>query len=210
MLANIPASTELSPATALMTPLSSVPSLESFDNIEFNIPLLLSPTFSKSSSDSDHSFFITPTMSTDNAKVLASPKNILILIYFKTNRKLLPEDHVASATVGLQDPLVQDWYYNSSDVFDSLTFEEFTLVLKKHWLKAGWEDDIIAVNTVDNVCQAVNLEHIRSIGDFKEWKEALTRVNVQRVKDHTHIEAHFTSLLASHVLLPLVLNFVFW
>ena len=112
---------------------------------------------------------------------------------------------------------------NSTDSFDLLSFDEFAILLKKHWLKTGWEDELvteiihyrqrnldvfddwvvllekknmllkgsrsyfdnvclhaqIATNAVDDLREAANMEAVRSLTDFKEWKEALGRVNSQ-------------------------------
>ncbi|KAK7684482.1 hypothetical protein QCA50_012429 [Cerrena zonata] len=198
-------------------------------------------------------------MSTSIASVIASPKNVPILTpgkiqpesltdwvhkcfqYFKTTRKLLAADHVATAATGLQDPLVQDWYMTGCDAFDLLTFTEFVLCMKKRWLNTGWEAEIvthiirsrqfennlfedwvitlekkntllkgttfhfddtrlrdqITANACDNVRDACNLDSIRGILGFKEWKEALARVDAQRVKDRARMDARVNSVIAA-------------
>ncbi|KAK7689521.1 hypothetical protein QCA50_007313 [Cerrena zonata] len=229
-----------SSAAAVSSPsLSSVPSLEDLTQAEQELPV---------ASDSDFAGFgspFLPAMSNNNsiASVTAILKSILLLTsgkiqpevladwvhcchqYFKINRKLLPADYVPTAATGLQDLLVSDWYMMDSDTFDELNFDIFIGLLRKHWLKSGWEDDIdwvislkkkntllkgnfsyfdntclcahLTANTVEDVYEAANHDSIKSIHYFKEWKETLGCVDTQCLKDHAHINAYINLALAT-------------
>ncbi|KAK7687621.1 hypothetical protein QCA50_008835 [Cerrena zonata] len=263
--AAVSVSQESSPLSSSYPPLSSVPSLDDIRQVEDLLPTRTPSPLSDSSTDSSSDFdhpadFPRPlTMSTNLAYVIASPKNVPILTsgkiqpesltdwvhkclqYFKTTRKLLASDHVATAATGLQDPLVQDWYMTDCDTFDLLTFPEFVICMKKRWLNTGWEaeivthiirsqqfesnlfedwvitlekkntllkgtafhfDDVrlraqITANACDDVRDACNLDATRNILDFKDWKEALTRVDAQRVKDRARMDARVNSVIAA-------------
>ena len=248
--------------TAVPSPaLSSVPSSEDLQRVEDEIAVS-----SSSDSDSDSEIFLLPcppstSMSSASlATVLANPKTVPVLTagkirpetltdwvhkcrqYFKTARKIPSKDYVLTAAMGLQDPLVQDWYMNAADELDVLSFDDFVVLMKKRWLKSGWEDELvteiircrqrepdtfedwvvliekkntllkgssgyfdevrlraqIAANAVDDLREAANLENVRSIKDFKEWKEALVRVDAQRLKDRARIEARVNAILSAH------------
>ena len=38
---------------------------------------------------------------------------------------------------------MQDWYMTNSDSLDALSFDAFATMLKKRWLKSGWENDVV-------------------------------------------------------------------
>jgi hypothetical protein len=62
--------------------------------------------------------------------------------FFHNKENLADADHVARMVGGLQDPLIQDWYWNNQIRFDAMSFKDFMEELRSKWLPKDWEVDV--------------------------------------------------------------------
>ena len=91
--------------------------------------------------------------------------------------------------MGLQDPLVQDWYMNTTDELDILSFDAFVVLMKKHWLKTGWEDELI---------MEIIRCHQRESDTFEDWVVLIEKKNMLLKGssghfDKVHLHAQITA-----------------
>jgi hypothetical protein len=63
-------------------------------------------------------------------------------IFFHNKENLAEADHVAQTVGGLQDPLIQDWYWNNQMHFNAMSFKAFMEEFCSKWLLKDWEVEI--------------------------------------------------------------------
>ena len=89
--------------------------------------------------------------------------------FFRSNKKIEVEDHVAAVFPGLKDLCARDWVTTHGDCLVGLSFAVFIKELQREFLPEGWDDELHA-----KICNSC----LRSLDSFPKWVNDIHHLNI--------------------------------
>lgn len=89
--------------------------------------------------------------------------------FFRVNKKIDTDKHIAAVLPGLKDMQARDWVATHGDHLSELMFVEFIIELQKEFLSDGWDNKLHA--KIRNAC-------LRLSDSFPKWVNDICHLNI--------------------------------